>query len=148
MKQRKAEYKIKCCNDGLVFDTIDELCTHYGLTYDQVAYRLDKGNIYQDGRYYERVYDNTEALESTKTVDSKPFVDKYGDKEVPVPGYEDRYTISTSGVIRDMKHGGKVMKIKSKTIVKNKVILYKPNQPQVHDVENLLKKAFGDPTKD
>ena len=41
--------------------------------------------------------------------------------------------------------GGKVCKVKTQVKVKNTVILHRGNITQVHNVENLLKKAFGDP---
>ena len=152
MAGRKAKYKIKCLKDGKVFNNIDEVIAHYGLTADQVLYRLDDGLQHKDGYSWERVWewDNTEAIESTKAVDSKAFVEKFGDKTVPLPGYEDRYTISTSGVITNTKSApGEVLKVKTKVTVKNTVILHKDGGwSQVHNVENLLKKAFGDPEKE
>jgi len=147
-KGRQARYKIKCLKDGLVFNTIDELCKHYGFSKDQVMYRLDDGREHKDGYSYERVweFDNTEALETVKNVDSAKYVEKFGDKTVPLPGYEDRYTISTSGVITNIKTApGEVLKVKTKKVVKNTVVLHKDHGwTQVHNVENLLESAFGD----
>lgn len=149
--KQRAEYKIKCLKDGRIFNNIQEVCEAYGFTKDQVNYRLDDGLEHKDGYSYERVWDwsenNAEAIESTKAVDSKKYVAKYGDKTVPLPGYEDYYTISTSGVITDIQNHGKILKIKSKVTVKNTVILHKRGTQwsQVHNVENLLSKAFGDP---
>ena len=148
-KGRARKYKIRCLKDGKIFEDIHELCTFYGFTIDQVNYRLDDGKEHKDGYSYERVweFDNTEAIESTKAVDSKKYVEKYGDKTVPVPGYEDYYTISTSGVITNTKTApGEVLKVKTKVTVKNTVILHREHGwTQVHNVENLLEKAFGDP---
>ena len=147
MSKTKSKYKIKCLRDGKIFDTMEEACAFYGKTKDAIAWRLSDGVDHKDGWNWERVIDNTEALESVKAVQSQPFVEKFGDKTVPLPGYEDKYTISTSGVITSiLKHNaGKVCKVKSQVKVKNTVILHRGNITQVHNVENLLKKAFGDP---
>lgn len=145
---RQKRYKIKCVNDGKIFNTIDELCEYYGRTYDSVAYRLDHIADYKDGYNFVRVYDNEKALQSTKSIDCRAFVEKYGEKTVPVPGYDGRYTISTRGVIMDTKHGNRVLDIKTKVKVTHKVVLNKSGTTmQTHDVINLMKKAFGDPTE-
>lgn len=153
-KKQRAEYKIKCLKDGKIFNNLREVCEFYGFTKDQVQYRLDDGLQHKDGYSYVRVWDwsknNAEAIETTKSVDSRKYVEKYGDKTVPLPGYEDFYTISTSGVITDIQNHDKVLKIKTKVTVKNTVILHKRGTQwtQVHNVENLLAKAFGDPEKE
>lgn len=142
-------YKIKCLKDGKIFDTIEELCTFYNMTYDQVAYRLDNIKEYKDGMNFERIIDNSEALKTVEAVDSSAFVDKFGDKTVPLPGYEDRYTISTKGVITNIKQYNKVIPVKTEVTVKHKVILHRvkdgKQQTQVHSLTNLMKEAFGDP---
>lgn len=142
----RAKYKIKSLKDGKIFDTLDELCEYYGRTRDSVQYRLDKPDNYQDGYNFERVYDNSAALQSTKAVDTRKFVEKYGEKTVPIPGYEDHYTISTRGVITDIRSHNRILPIKTTVTVKHKVILHKQKTTmQTHDVINLLKKSFGDP---
>ena len=143
---RRADYKIQCVNDGRIFDTIDDLCEFYHRSYDSVAYRLDHVKDYQDGYNFVRVYDDTEAVQSAKAIDTRAFEAKYGDKTVPIPGYENKYTISTNGVIRDITKKGKAVKIKTNVTVKHKVVLHKGGTTmQTHDVINLMKKAFGDP---
>lgn len=142
-------YKIRCLKDGKVFDTIEELCNFYQMTYDQVAYRIDHIKDYKDGMNFERVIDNSEALKSVEAVDSSAFVEKFGDKTVPLPGYEDKYTISTRGVITNIKQYGRVVPVKTEVTVKHKVILHKikdnKQQTQIHSLTNLMKQAFGDP---
>lgn len=145
----RRNYKIRCLNDNQIFDTIEELCAHYNMTYDQVAYRLDHVKEYKDGMNFVRVVDNEEALKSVEAVDSTAFVEKFGDITVPLPGYEDKYTISTKGVITNIKQYGRVIPVKTEVIVKHKVILHKiqdgKQQTQIHSLTNLMKKAFGDP---
>lgn len=142
----RPKYRIKCLKDEKIFDSIDELCKYYKMTYDQVAYRLDKVKDYKDGMNFVRIVDNTEALQSVKAVDSRKFVEKYGDKTVPLPGYEDRYTISTSGVITDIKRYNRVIPVKTVITKKQNVILNKGGTTmQTHSIINLMKKAFGDP---
>lgn len=149
MAGRRRNYKIKCLKDGKIFDTMEELCEYYDRSLDSVQYRLDKVKEYKDGYNFVRVVDNTEALKTVEAVDSQPFVDKFGDKTVPVPGYEDRYTISTRGVITNIHQYGTVVPVKTKVTVSNKVILHRDGGwTQTHDVENLMKKAFGDPSAD
>lgn len=143
------DYKIRCLTDGKVFDNIDELCEFYNMTYDQVAYRLDHIKEYKDGMNFVRVIDNSEALKTVEAVDSSAFVEKFGDQTVPLPGYEDRYTISTRGVITNVKQYNRVVPVKTEVTVKHKVILHKvkdgKQQTQVHSLTNLMKEAFGDP---
>ena len=149
MAGRKANYKIRCLKDGKIFDNIDELCEYYGFTKDQVAYRIDHIKDYKDGYNYERVIDNTEALKTTENIDSAAFVEKFGDKTVPLPGYEGKYTISTKGVITNVKNYGTVVPVKTDIIVRNRVILHNlEGRTQTHKVENLMKKAFGDPAEE
>lgn len=147
MSGRTVNYKIKCLKDGKVFDTMAEACAYYGKSKDAIQWRLSDGIDHPDGWNWEKVWDNTEALETTKAVKSQPFVDKFGDKTVPVPGYEDRYTISTRGVITKIANKSQeVLKVKTQVYVKNTVILHgEGGWSQVHNVENLMKKAFGDP---
>lgn len=144
-------YRIKCLNDDRIFEDIQELCNFYGMTYDQVAYRLDHVKEYKDGMNFVRVIDNEDALESIKAVDTSSFTSKFGDRTVPLPGYEDKYTISTNGVITNIKQYNKVVPVKTETIVKHKVILHKvkdgKQQTQTHSLINLMKEAFGDPEK-
>lgn len=145
----RSRYKVKCLKDGQIFDSVQELCKHYGMTYDQVYYRLDNPKDYNDGFNFVRIYDNTEALKSVEAIDSSKFVEKYGDKTVPVPGYEDHYTISTRGVITNVRSHNRVLPIKTIKTVKHKVILNKEGTTmQTHDVINLMKKAFGDPNEE
>lgn len=143
----RSRYKIKCLRDDLVFDSVEDLCKHYGMTYDQVYYRIDHIKDYKDGLNFERIIDNTDALESVQAVDSQPFVDKYGDKTVPLPGYEDKYTISTKGVIRNIKSYNRVIPVKTTLVKKHTVILHTSDnkRTQTHSLVNLMKKAFGDP---
>ena len=147
MAGRTANYKIKCLKDGRVFDTIEEAGAFYGKSRDAIQWRLSDGVNHKDGWNWEKVWDNTEALKTVEAVDSKPFVDKFGDKTIPLPGYEDRYTISTRGVITKIANKSQeVVKVKTKVTVKNTVILHGDGGwSQTHNVENLMKKAFGDP---
>ncbi len=133
----------------MVFDSVDELCKYYGMTYDQVYYRIGHIKNYRDGLNFERIIDNTEAIESVKLVDSQPFVDKFGDKTVPIPGYEDKYTISTKGIIKNIKSYDRVIPVKTKIMKKHSVILHNSdNKTQTYSLINLMKKAFGDPYAD
>lgn len=147
MNRRK--YKIKCLNDDKIFETIQDVCANYNMTYDQVAYRIDHVKEYKDGMNFVRVIDNTEALKTVEAVDSSAFVEKFGDKTVPVPGYEDRYTISTKGVITNLKQYNTVVPVKTEVITRHKVILHNTidgkQTSQVHSLTNLMKAAFGDP---
>ena len=147
MAGRRANYKIRSLIDGKIFDNIDELCKYYNMTYDQVAYRLDHIKEYKDGMNFERIFDNSEALQSVEAVDSSKFVEKYGEKEVPVPGYEDKYTISTRGVVKNKRNFDRVIPVKTTVKTKHTVILHSIDnkKTQTHDLKNLMKKAFGDP---
>lgn len=142
-------YRIKCLKDGKVFESLDDVLKEYNMTYDQVAYRLDHVKDYKDGFNFIRIPKNEDALKSVEAVDSSVFVEKFGDKTVPVPGYEDHYTISTKGVITDIQGYGRVIPVKTQTIVRHKVILHNKhnNATQTHSLINLMKKAFGDPEK-
>lgn len=148
---RYANYKIQCVNDGKVFNNIYEVCDYYKMTKDQVAYRLDVVKEYHDGMNFIRIpneEDDKEAMESIKSVNCQQYIDKFGDKTVPIPGYEGIYTISTNGLITNVKSKPRrYVKVKSKVTVKNTVILHNGDRnytTQVHSVEGLLKKAFGD----
>lgn len=147
MKPRRPKYKIRSLIDGKEFDCIQDVCEYYNMTYDQIAYRLDKISDYKDGMNFERFYDNTEALKSVEAIDSHLFTEKYGDKTVPIPGYEGKYTISTKGVIRNIQNHDRVIPITTQVTTKHKVILHSIDnkQTQTHSVINLMKKAFGDP---
>lgn len=150
MKRGRAAYKIQCLVDNKIFDNIEDLCKYYNMTFDQVAYRLDHIKDYKDGMNFIRLFDNSEALQSVKAVDSRKFVEKYGEKTVPLPGYEDKYTISTRGVITNIKDHDRVVPVKTKVDVKHKVILHTSDnkRTQTHDLKNLMKSAFGDPEAD
>lgn len=145
MAGRRVTYKIQCTTDGKIFDTMQELCEYYHMTKDQVSYRLDKPSNYHDGMNFNRIPDDTEALKSVEAVDTKAYEEKFGDKTVPLPGYEGLYTISTKGVITRVKgvcpH---VVPVKTTVTVKNTVILHNDYKTQTHSVQGLLKRAFGD----
>lgn len=144
-KGRIATYKIKCLTDGNIFNNLKECCAYYNMTKDQVSYRLDVVKDYKDDMNFIRLRNDEEALKTVENVDSKEYVEKFGDRTVPIPGYEDRYTISTKGVITNIKSKPhRVLPVKTKVVVKNTVILHNENKTQVHSVEGLLKKAFGD----
>lgn len=147
----RRNYKIRCLNDDKVYDSIQDVCNAYSMTYDQVAYRIDHVKDYKDGMNFVRVIDNSEALKTVEAVDSSAFVDKFGDKTVPLPGYEDKYTISTKGVVTNVKQYGRVLPVKTEVTIKHKVILHKTvdgkQQSQVHSLTNLMKAAFGDPDR-
>lgn len=147
MAAKRARYKIRCLKDGKVFDSVEELCKFYNMTYDQVYYRIDHIKDYKDGYNFERVVDNSEALKTVEAVDSSAFVEKYGDKTVDVPGYEGKYTISTKGVVTNTKVYDRVIPVKTEVTVKHKVILHSLDgkKTQTHSLINLMKKAFGDP---
>ena len=150
MPARRAYYRIKCLNDNMVFDDIHDLCKYYNMTYDQVAYRLDHVKDYKDGYNFVRIPDNEEALKSVEAVDSSKFVEKFGDKTVDIPGYEGKYTISTRGVVTNVKQFGRVIPVKTKVTTKHTVILHGVNNKntQTHSLINLMKKAFGDPDEE
>ena len=115
------------------------------MTKFQISYRLDTIKDYKDGMNFIRLRNDEEALKTVENVDSKEYVDKFGDKTVPVPGYEDHYTISTKGVVTNIKSKPhRVLPVKTRVVVKNTVILHSENKTQVHSVEGLLKRAFGD----
>ena len=85
---------------------------------------------------------------ATSLEDVRKFVEKYGENTVPIPGYEERYTISTRGVITDIgsRNKGRVLPVKTQITVKHRTALHKGGTTmQTHDVINLMKKAFGDP---
>jgi len=144
---KKPRFKVRSVKDGRIFDSLEEVCKFYNMTYDQIAYRLDKPSNYHDGMNFERFYDNTEALKSVEAVDSSAFVEKYGDKTVPVPGYEGKYTISTKGVVTNIQNHNRILPVKTTVTVKHTVILHSldKKQTQTHSLINLMKKAFGDP---
>lgn len=142
---KRANYKIKCVNDDRVFDTLQDACNYYNMTKDQINYRLDVIKDYHDGMNFVRIPDDEEALKTVEAVDSQKYVDKFGDKTVPIPGYEDRYTISTKGVVTNIKATCPwVLPVKTKVTVKNTVILHTDYKTQTHSVEGLLKRAFGE----
>lgn len=147
-KPSKPRYRIKCLKDGKIFETMDELCEYYHRTKDSVQYRLDVIKDYKDGYNFVRIFDNEEALKSVEAIDSSKFVEKYGDKTVPIPGYEGHYTISTRGVITNVQNHDRIIPIKTTVTVKHKAVLHKGGSTmQTHDVINLMKSAFGDPEK-
>lgn len=142
---RTTNYKIKCLKDDRIFDTLQEVCQFYNMTKDQISYRLDVVKNYKDGMNFVRVSNNDEAIKTTENVDSAKYVEKFGDKTVPVPGYEGHYTISTKGVVTNIKSKPpRVLSVKTTIKVKNTVILHGENKTQTHYVEGLLKKAFGE----
>lgn len=144
-KGRRLNYKIQCVNDGKLFDTVSDVCEYYKMTIDQVSYRIDHVKEYHDGMNFIRVPDDEAALKTVEAVRSEKYVEKFGDKTVPVPGYEDRYTISTKGVVTNIKAKCPwVLPVKTQVTVKNTVILHNDYKTQTHSVEGLLKRAFGE----
>lgn len=139
-------YKIQCVNDGKIFDTMEDLCKYYDRTHDSVSYRLDNPSNYKDGLNFIRVWDDSDALASTRAIDTRAFVEKFGDQTVPVPGFENHYTISTQGVVTNILSHNRIMPVKTTVNTKHTVILQKEKTTmQTISVKNLMKKAFGDP---
>ena len=60
MNRRK--YKIKCLNDDKIFETIQDVCANYNMTYDQVAYRIDHVKEYKDGMNFVRVIEDRKSV--------------------------------------------------------------------------------------
>ena len=144
-KGRTANYRIQCVTDGKVFSNIKECCEYYNMTKDQISYRLDNVKNYKDGMNFIRLRNDEEALKTVEAVNSAVYVEKFGDVTVPIPGYEDRYSISTKGVITNIKSKPpRVIAVKTKVVVKNTVILHNDYKTQTHSVEGLLKRAFGE----
>lgn len=116
-------------DDGKIFECCSDACRYYfGKTYNQLYVKTFPDRYEVNGKTFKRLHESY-------------YIVKYGDQVKPIPGFEEEYTLSTSGEIRSVKFPGRVKKI-TKTKSSATVMLSKHSLPYCYNLSALLRLTF------